>query len=605
MTDGVSPLIHRKLESLVTTIRTRVERTGIRSILLFGLVIRVLLAPFFGHPADVADYWYYGFALFDLGLDPIPFFNQYGPGPLLLVYLYYWPYTIISTRVFFAFSFKIPLILMEVTMVYFLFLFTRSKMKSLLLALSPVSLATTSIYGQIDAVIPFLLMLSLLLLSRERFTASAFFLAIAAGFKYIALPLLPVFLLLVWRMTSKTGSHVQFARFLAVLLLTDSVLYFPMLLDYAGQTLLLLVAGSSFASSGYGTWRGASVNIWEYLRIDLGIAHPGFLLLFIPFLLFALILAVFTIRSKVQSIIPILVVVPLGFYLLYPTVHMQHLMWALPFVYILDRKWFRILLYNVSFLPRLLSRSTEGYVLEDVRTVLGITDPGATNLALMYFGYFWFTIIVASLLILTLRDAIKPALSQNEPLPCSESRRSKPPLAACFLLVILMVGAIAALIPSQPYETTNRWLYDDQRMSIRHLQLSPYGVNGSTEVNLLIDEDFLTGYIRDGTSCVLVLNSSASSHIMIYFNTDMVFDANASSVAIDIPVALLQVRNNLTVVAAQWVVDRTDLYLLFDLSSLPPFYTVFPAALVASAVLASCLFASGEILVRKLVCRLV
>lgn len=220
-------------------------------LLVIGLSIRLVLAPFFMHPWDTATIMESS-QQFLSGVNPFRFvvdqsvllqersglpLNYYGfawlPHVLLIFAPFYWLYTLMfgSSMPFigghgevaepvlvypelygFLALIKLPVILADVAIVYLLY--SRGKRLALLYALNPYVIFVSAIWGMFDQIVGLFLLLSYLLFQRTKL-ASGFFYGLSL-MKLYTLPLIGAYVFHLWR---KPKEFLQFLGGAALALL--------------------------------------------------------------------------------------------------------------------------------------------------------------------------------------------------------------------------------------------------------------------------------------------------------------------------------------------------------------------------------------------------
>ncbi len=175
---------------------------AVKIIILLGLVIRLIIAPFAANFGDCFNW--YGFASLAINdyahlynsLYVVPLSNAfYSYSPLWAVIsgiflspLFLFKITGISLTLFFI---KLPIILVGVLLAKKLWDFTESAKIVAFYYLSPLMIFTEAIWGAFDVITAALVFFSYWCVKKERFAISALMLSMAAAFKIWPLLILP------------------------------------------------------------------------------------------------------------------------------------------------------------------------------------------------------------------------------------------------------------------------------------------------------------------------------------------------------------------------------------------------------------------------------
>ena len=194
-----------------------------RRILLLSIGLQLALGLVFGHSFDTRAFMATGFlvgsgenpyAAADLGtVFHHAGFDKLGPAgypppwPLVLGFLYLTSYAVVPNLLLYNLALKLPVIAANVGLAYLVAAVLKQLGASpavarrawVLMLFNPVLLYFGAAWGQIDAIAAALAIWALTLLWARRTTASATLLALSVCLKPIALPVLPVALLFLWR----------------------------------------------------------------------------------------------------------------------------------------------------------------------------------------------------------------------------------------------------------------------------------------------------------------------------------------------------------------------------------------------------------------------
>ena len=186
-----------------------------RRILILSIALQLALALLFGHSTDTRVFMAAGY-LVGSGHDPYVardlgavFHHVYfdvtsavgypPPWPLVLGLVYRGSYALVHNFLVYNLAIKIPVIAANIGLAYLVGMIldnlgapaAASRRAWIFLLLNPALLYFGAAWGQIDAIVAFLALTALALLSARRRDASALVLALAVCFKPTALPLLP------------------------------------------------------------------------------------------------------------------------------------------------------------------------------------------------------------------------------------------------------------------------------------------------------------------------------------------------------------------------------------------------------------------------------
>ena len=187
-----------------------------RNIIIAALAIRLLLAPFAGHPADMKYWEYFGKALLVEHVNPYTNF-VYPPPWILIIGVMYNVYLVFPNQFFLYFVLKLPIIMGDIIMGLALYDIVKelssSKKKAnyalALFLLNPYTIWISSVWGMFDVLPALCTLLSLRFYLKGDKKVSFLFLGLGAAFKYYPILLLPVLLILEWRNNQKFGSLLK------------------------------------------------------------------------------------------------------------------------------------------------------------------------------------------------------------------------------------------------------------------------------------------------------------------------------------------------------------------------------------------------------------
>ena len=196
-------------------------------------------------------------------------------------------------------------------------------------ALNPLSIIVTSMHGQFDALMIFFLMLSYYLfeVKHQHYLAAAS-LMVAVAAKSIPIIMLPLFL----ARLSSTRSKIVFA---SITMVPVAIMLLPFLVTDSSSVVRELFGYRGFADHG---WLAAAVQsflLWvghlptNLVNFSLGLSPVAFVLFY--FLYLALERSRLA-RGLESSLAFSITTVFLGFYVFYPGLSTQYLVWVLPFM---------------------------------------------------------------------------------------------------------------------------------------------------------------------------------------------------------------------------------------------------------------------------------
>lgn len=381
-------------------IGVRLQLTPLWTLLLVGLAVRLLLAPFTSWTHDV--YPVYRVAVDTLGgLDP--YATSFYTYPPLLAYLLFPPNLLLGlltdpasfatlvpslalaaettemitptvTSPFFNLAYRIPLIAADVGIALLLLSWVsgsfgekRGRSAFLLWFFNPLVIWVTVLQGQFDVIPAFLTLAASFLLLRRSYLFAGLALGLATLFKFYPLFLvIPLLFLAVAleqsRSKEETRPKLALARAPALFLLGNGVILAALALPLLSTPFLelSLIRRSQFlALGGFHPLFFLALDIWERLGF-------GQILLFLPASAYAFLVVVpvgvsllagfFVVRrtglmvgpGRGEGAIVFLTVIPLVvLYSALPQVNPQHLLWVLPFLILAIALWRSLLVPTV------------------------------------------------------------------------------------------------------------------------------------------------------------------------------------------------------------------------------------------------------------------
>ncbi len=349
---------------------------------IFGLVVRLVLAPFFMHEFDFnlfvstarAYYSSWTITYFTNWAYPLFFYLillfSYFPADLISDNFYLFGQTIsVSEKIFV----KLPFIISDLLIAYMLYriLFENGKERyalfiALFYLLNPLSIFTSSVYGTFDSVSILFSLLGFYHFLRKRYGLSGLELGVGFGIKYQPVVLVPVFLLFMWKEARR-----EIPKFLlcfgvpaALSIIFPTIIYYDPLTHY--WTFGLFTA--NFAVSKFLrdisqmldpnlTYRAYLLRcgFFEILIYSslIEVATFGSLFLLFVFLVWHKRLFERYSKSRFEYLTACSVAVYMIFYLSYGRINVYYTLWAMPFLLILFsfRELNRFLLLTFNFLP--------------------------------------------------------------------------------------------------------------------------------------------------------------------------------------------------------------------------------------------------------------
>ena len=423
-----------------------------KRILIGSTAAKLILAPFFAHPLDMTFYATTYFAFQYVGIYPGVYLTPYGPATGLMFGLssilgFLAGASALASPLYFNFVIKLPLICADTFVGYLIFRQTGSTLRMTLWALSPISIWTIVFNAHPAVYFGASLLFCIVLLSKGRFNASAVWLGIVVAFQYVGLLLVPIIIMELRRFAPKNSIKTCSACFVASALIVSLPLLFT---RYAGDWLvknLIRPTGpvAFFAFTGLTYYRGADLNLIEYLKFDLGIIAPSFLYTGLT-VLAGVLLLYFVARRRLSTELWVTALL-VAIFLVYPQLHIQHLLFALPLILISKLKARVAVAYNFIALPSILSVDRTQFIAKPIANMLSLTYVASPtpNLVLVRATYFVTTTVLLYALIEIYRAR---ARTITPPRIREQNHAFKPGIGIrCitgFALLILVVGAFSA-----------------------------------------------------------------------------------------------------------------------------------------------------------------
>ncbi|MFH1586992.1 MAG: glycosyltransferase 87 family protein [Candidatus Diapherotrites archaeon] len=253
---------------------------------------------------------------------------------------------------------KIPLIITDALLALLIFKIAR-KMKfsqkksfiaAMIFAFIPFSVITTGFYAQVDSV-PLLLSLTAFYwfeFKEDKLLIPGLALGAAIAFKLFPIILLPLFLM---KIASGNKERIKFA---AVSLAPMVLLFLPFLYwNFFGVINNVFLTSSSVPDFGYG---GIVSAIW-YLFASGKFKAPEIVVAVGKLFFFASLFALYFFRGKKDTLINLIIMAFLCFYVFSPGISAQHLLWVVPFALLTNDKMFKFhaILGSVAVISFLIS----------------------------------------------------------------------------------------------------------------------------------------------------------------------------------------------------------------------------------------------------------
>jgi len=206
-----------------------------RNIVIIGLAIRVLLAPFTAHPSDIGYWEEFGKALLTEQTNPYTSF-VYPPPWILIVGAMYSLYLTFPSEIFLYLVLKLPIIVGDLLMGFVLYDVVKelsgnrklAKSALLLFLLNPYVIWISSVWGMFDVLPALCTLLSIRFYLKGNRKSSFLILGLGAAFKYYPILLLPVLLIYEWKKDGQIAP-LLYGIFLTGLPLTLTSLPFMLL----------------------------------------------------------------------------------------------------------------------------------------------------------------------------------------------------------------------------------------------------------------------------------------------------------------------------------------------------------------------------------------
>jgi hypothetical protein len=488
---------------------------------------KLILAPFLTH-ADINFYARAFFAFQYLQINPVVWMSQYGPATG-------WMFSLTSilaalsgaspfaSPLYFNFVIKLPLIFADTFVGYLIFRTTGSSLRTALWAFSPISFDAIVVHAHPAVYFACSLLICLVLLRRREFKGSALWLGVTAVFQWVGFLLVPLVM-----MELRRFAPGRVVKACSVYLVGGALFVsLPLLAErYGGgwfvERLTAVGGPVAFAVTGVTSYRGADLNLLEFLKFDVGLNAPSFI--FMGSVVFVVVLLAYLLaRSRLPTELWVTVLL-VGIFLVYPQLHVQHLLFALPVILISKLKARVALLYNLVAVPAILAWDSTAWLNVVIRNSLGLTVSYAPNLAVVRVTYFVTSAVLIYVLIEVFRsrkgkahEAEGPALKRTPLFKLGVGKRS---LLGCLILIILIGTFAAQLYPQQG-------IVDQSQIGLGFFGRPGANVEGSyvwTFPNL--DPRYFKGYLTNDTTFLFDLRATQIlPAFRVYFNSGLVITA--------------------------------------------------------------------------------
>ena len=306
--------------------------SSVTTILILGLIVRLLPAAFTAHPLDIESWKAVGAAIYS-GQNPyaLPAFGLVYP-PLwgFICGMAYAIYASTQSALMFNFVIKLPIILADlalaITIKNFVLAKTANEKKAkealALYLFNPMTIILSGIWGMFDAIPVFLVLLSTILLLKTQYLKSSIVFGFAIAFKgFYPAMLLPLFSYIIIRVQGKIREGIKYLALSAIVpfaismpfLIADASAFFDMTTLHFAQRPL----------SNLTYWYPVHLVLPQYQNLLSNLGFTSFIVLFsVSYIYLAKLADLKTITLSMTQII-------LAFFLTSPTVNEQYITWLL------------------------------------------------------------------------------------------------------------------------------------------------------------------------------------------------------------------------------------------------------------------------------------
>ena len=362
------------------------------------------------------------------------------------------------------------------------------------------------------------LLICLILLKKREFNASAAWLGLAVLFQYVGLLLLPLIIMELKRFAPTNAIKTCSAYFVGSALLVS----LPLLLArYGGVWFVQTFAGPlGFIITRLTNYRGADQNLLSTSSWTSGINTPSFLYTGSAVLTAVLLLYLIA-RPRLSTELWVTVLL-VGIFLVYPQLHLQHLIFALPLILISKLRPRVAFLYNLIAVPAILSWDRTNVLDKTIRTTLGLTYAPNPNLDAVRATYFVTTIVLIYVLVEIYRVREKTKTETHIcQRPGSMNLKIGIRCIAAFVLLIVIIGACSA--QAFPKEG----VLDQSQVEMNWLPRPGSNVTEAyTWMISRIDSRYYTAPLSNLTTFVFELHANQIlPPFQVYFNHGLIINA--------------------------------------------------------------------------------
>jgi hypothetical protein len=563
-----------------------------------AFALHMFLAPFFFHHADLADWWFYGFIEYHVGVSPLIYGLVYGPGTFYVISYLYPLFLLASKNLFLPFLLKVPAILLVIVGGWYLWRSTGSTSRTALWLFSPLTILSVTVIGTVFDFIPtVLLFLSWIAVLKGQYRSSGILLAIAGGFKYYVLLAAPFFFIYVLKKERHRQSAVArnavfsfFATFASVFIL----LHLPYLQVYAGHPFVywFLTRTVPFYQSGFSGYRGADLNFLEYLKFDAGVKLPSFYLLFLPIYASLVLLAAYRMTPNRTSFARFLLLTFAGFCVTNPQLHLGYLLAAVPFILVFRKAVRDFIIYSSLVLISYVASHAGDlpwFMFPEFRSALGITLWSWSNPIPFYWVTYAGITLACVYLVFLHPDEINPSLNLTRSARPMESKsarkfgRSQFLAVICAVVIFVSVVSIIYATPNVQFVEMNRYLSDNM-LHLRTLQFSNLQVIGQRNLTRIVPEYVYSGPLSNHVHLSLELNGTLTNYLVVRVDNRMLWEYNSSyptdNMTASIPDNWLSSPNLvITITSPSWFLKSGLFRIDLDVSHMTPYFERLGATL--------------------------
>ncbi len=314
-----------------------------KTIIAIGLFIRILLAPFFGHPWDTyiwiqtGKIAFQGMNVYEISL----LINRYPWG--FYSYPPIWMYwcglsqlineILLKNLYFQVFLLKIPIIISDTIIAFIIykwvFLYNEKDAKKSLLIwyLNPISIFITSIWGMFDSLAVLFSFLAAYYLSRKEYGKASFLLGIGTAIKLFPAFFLPIVLLFAYY-----EDKWKIDRIIKKIIFPFSTIPIIVSIPFLNNFYTYIKAMSMHFSQ---------VGQFTYWALLGRLINPSFFSIFTPIILIVIIFYAYRRFTKEsiemdKNVNKLYMITLLAFFIISPKVNVQYVLWILPHIILLN-----------------------------------------------------------------------------------------------------------------------------------------------------------------------------------------------------------------------------------------------------------------------------